>query len=708
MSVNTNPHRSSLVRVNQRSPNNQLTYRDLIDFHIGNLREEPNRENRSSGSINNHMTAINKWLEYATWRNGQLHPQRQRAEASPGDLIGPEMDDDFRQQLLEHLSKLENDKLARATINNRKSLLSKWRASYFLLLKTADLPEGFGEALDNLLEKRGGSIGHVARSCNTSVSTLLRWRRGETRPNSASLEYVTDLEVYFGLPANTLLSKIGLPAAPGLRPNGAEDKSTPHRRYISELRKKPYKFAADSFNNRQKQEWQDLFRFYTNHAWVAAQGLERSRRGWRTRRNNQKNSTGEMKLRYLQNFYGYLCLPHTPESSDFRGLEFDPDNVEHKGVRGLDPHMVGLGLDPEKLSLALFVDTNLIHSHIEFLRGRAFGHVYNTYVRGFLNFCRQLVLPAKGFLWQHTRFGAEIHPPALSEIEWRERCEEAHRRIKNIIRNLESSEDESEKFRQSRDTSLKVVKPLIREREHPISVLTDIAEGLRRAFNLARTPVGKAVLFRNMVIVELLASNPMRAINMVEMTYVKGSKGNEEDPVNLYKIADGSYRLKYEVWELKNGTHRGRYDLPVSAELTQDIDEYLAVWRPLLAGAGECQYVFRPALNKSIAGRKSSAKDRIENAVKPITVNYFSRIINSASRRFVPDCPGFGPHAARHFVATEWLKFNPSAYAVAATILHDSEKMAKESYSWVTPNDIIPFWMQHLGRVVRQSRRERR
>jgi hypothetical protein len=57
-------------------------------------------------------------------------------------------------------------------------------------------------------------------------------------------------------------------------------------------------------------------------------------------------------------------------------------------------------------------------------------------------------------------------------------------------------------------------------------------------------------------------------------------------------------------------------------------------------------------------------------------------------------------------VATEWLKFNPSAYAVAATILHDSEKMAKETYSWVTPNDIIPFWMQHLGKVVRQSRRD--
>lgn len=706
MLANANPLRSSITSVNQCPRNTSLTYRDLIDFHVGNLREEPGGKNRPSGSINNHMTAINKWLEYATWRKGHLHSQEKRTAASPDDVIGAEMDDEFRQRLIEHLVELENNKLARSTINNRKSLLTKWRASYSFLQETSRLPEGFCEALDTLLKKDGRSINHVARSCNASVSTLLRWRRGVTRPNSVSIKYVSALEVYFGLPANTLFNKNGLPAATSQRPDEARDRSTPHRCYVSELKKKPYKVAVEAFNERQRQEWQDLFRFYTNHAWVAAQGLERSRRGWRTRRNDQKNSTGEMKLRYLQNFYGYLCLPREPEFPAFRDIKFDPDNDRHKGVRGLDPHLVGLGIDPERLSLALFVDTNLIHSHIEFLRRRAFGHVYNTYVRGFLNFCRQLVLPVKGFLWQHARFGAEVTPPILSEPSWRERCEEAHRRIKNIIRNLESSEDESEKFRQSRDTSLRVVRPLIREREHPISVLTDIAEGLRGAFKLARTPASKAVLFRNMVIVELLASNPMRAINMVEMRYVNGGKGNEEDPVNLYKIAGGSYRLKYEMWELKNGAHRGRYDLPVSAELTRDIDEYLEIWRPLLAGAGECHYVFRPALNKSAAAHKGSSNGRAKPPDKPIGVNYFSRIISSASRRFVPNCAGFGPHAARHFVATEWLKFNPSAYAVAATILHDSEKMAKETYSWVTPNDIIPFWMQHLGRVVRQSRRD--
>jgi len=628
----------------------------------------------------------------------------QPRKVSPNDLVGAELDEDFDRQLLEHLAVLEKMKLSSATINNRKSLLMKWHESYILMMKTASLPEKFSEAVNFLLENRGRGISHVARSCNVTVSILLRWKNGKNMPGAASRQYVVALESYFDLPPGTLLIKTLLPVT-GSTANTTEDKSTPHRRYISEIRKKPYKLGFDLFTDKQQQEWRDLFRFYTNHAWVAAQGLERSRRGWRTRRSNQKNSTGEIKLRYLQNFYGHLCLPPAPEAPNLRGATFDPYNDEHHGVPGLDPHLTGVGLFHDKLSLGLFVDISLIHSHIEFLRGRAFGHVYNTYVRGLLNFCRQLVLPEKGFLWQHSRFGEELSPPILTKAIWQERCAEAHRRIKNIIRNLESSEDEAERFRQSRDTSLRVVKPLIREREHPISALTDITEGLRKSFNIARTPASKALIFRDMVMVGLLTSNPVRAINIVEMKYLKGSKGDEEDKVNLYKPADGSYRLKYEVWELKNGAQRGRYDLPVSAELTQDIDEYLSLWRPLLADANESHYVFRPALNRSIARRKNQLNNKPEDIAKPISVNSFSRIINSASRRFIRDCAGFGPHAARHLVATEWLKFNPGAYAVAATILHDSEKIVKDFYSWVMPDDIIPFWMQHLGKVIRQSRR---
>lgn len=259
MSANTSPSQDSFVRSNQRHQQINLTYRSLIDFHIGNLRVESDRKKTSSNSINNHMTAINKWLEFATWMNGVLCTHSQRPRLSPSDLVGTELDEDFDRQLLAHLTVLEKEKLASATINNRKSLLMKWHESYILLMKTAGLPEKFSEALDFLLEKRGGIASPVARSCNTTVSTLLRWKNGKSMPGAASRRYVVALESYFGLPPGTLLIKTLLSVS-GSTENTEGNKSTPHRRYVSEIRKKPYKLGFDLFTDKQQQEWKDLFR----------------------------------------------------------------------------------------------------------------------------------------------------------------------------------------------------------------------------------------------------------------------------------------------------------------------------------------------------------------------------------------------------------------------------------------------------------------
>jgi hypothetical protein len=72
----------------------------------------------------------------------------------------------------------------------------------------------------------------------------------------------------------------------------------------------------------------------------------------------------------------------------------------------------------------------------------------------------------------------------------------------------------------------------------------------------------------------------------------------------------------------------------------------------------------------------------------------------------MPECAGFGIHSARHFVATEYLKFNPGAYEIPATALHDSEEMVRDTYSWITPDDKIAYWNNHLSSVLRELRKE--
>lgn len=281
---------------------------------------------------------------------------------------------------------------------------------------------------------------------------------------------------------------------------------------------------------------------------------------------------------------------------------------------------------------------------------------------------------------QGRAFGRKL-ADELTEIEaWQRHCAGAHKKLNNITKNIKQNEG----FGRSND-NIDVVKPLIRERQHPITVLVDIREGIRGEFSKTTNKVRRAVLFRDVLMFDF---------NLSEMRYVPRLKGNEADPTNLYQKSDGSWHLKYEVKELKNGYYRGRYDLPVHPSIWPDIEEYLNVHRPLLAGAAQCDYVFRPCIHPLDKFRRPIL------GTLPINASYLSDRVLLLSQLHLPGCVGFGAHAARHFAATEWLKNNPGAYAVAAAILHDSEEVVRITYSWVEPNDMIRFWNSHLGDVI--------
>lgn len=677
-----------------------LTYRDLLKFHIPKYKDELSQRGKSEGSANNRETAANRWVEHAPWLNGRNGGDAEPPSASIDDPIGNEFSIDFEVRRAEHLDHLKELGYDASTIASRKYHLGRLQESYVKLLESNQLPDDFAGALKFLIEKHDVAQSRLAKQCGISESFLSRLADGSRKPSRHSLELVAAIEQFFHLQPGTLIFK--LPSK--LRGQGTTRHTTgntPYREYLTVMRKKPYRLPYDSFTREQKDEWQALYRFYTDPGWVIAQGLERYPVGWRTRKNNNKNTTAQMRQLFVEQLYGFAILPAAPADPSLRGVEFDPDNKQHVGVPGFDPHLTGLGLDPEKLSLALFTDARVINEMVNFLRRRSFGNSHNTHTRNFLAFAAQLTREGEGFLYQLPEYGRRLKPP-LPAKKWQERCREAHKKINDIRKFIANNRNEQERFNQTRDTTVEIVKPLIKEREHPISVMDEMAEGLRRDFKRAGTPEDKALLFRNMILVRIVTSNPMRAVNIAEMRYRAGAKGYEHEKVNLYKISDGSYRLKYEEGELKNGAIQGRYDLPVHPDLSGDLDEYFSMWRPLLLGAGECDYVFRHSTEGA-----PSLLARNPNAVRePMTESAISNIFRCASERYVPDCAGFGIHSARHFVATEYLKFNPGAYDIAATALHDSVEMVRDAYEWVTPDDKIVFWNEHLTAVLRKLRKE--
>lgn len=685
----------------QTSETKVLTYEDVLNYLLSKQEDRLTQEGKELNVCNNFRTAANKWVEYAPWLNEDAPPDAPIRSASLTDPVGDELGIDFEKRLAEHLLQLERQGFAPSTIASRKNLLIAFQQSWVELVKANELPEDFKGALKFLMEREGVSQEQVARRCGLYSSTLSRWVDGSRLPRVSTLKYVTTIEKILGVQSGTLVLR--LPSKLwGSKSTVPKTKNTPFRAHLAAMQEKPYRLKFDDFTDEQKREWETLKKFYTDSLWFAAHGFDRHGVGWRTRRNNNKNSTAEMKLADIQNFYGFLILPSSPTDQSLRGVEFDPENKSHVGVPGFDPHLTGLGLDPKNLSLALFTDAGLVNEMLNFLRRRSFNNYHNTHTKVFLAFCAQLTRPEKGFLYQFPEYGERLQQPTLNKEEWEKRCREAHKRITRITSLIKNNRDQSERFNLTRDTTVEIVKPLIKEREHPISVLVDIAEGLRRDFRRAGNQDDKAELFRNMVMVRIVTSNPMRAVNIAEMRFMPGAKGHEHEPTNLYKLPDGSYRLKYEEHELKNGATRGRYDLPVNGDLTADLDEYFAVWRPLLVGADACHYVFRPS-PLFLSGRLSDTST-VSDAMSE---NGLSNIMRCASQTYlVPECAGFGLHSARHFVATEYLKFNPGAYEIPATALHDSEEMVRDTYSWVTPDDKIVFWNNHLSFVLRELRKE--
>lgn len=679
-----------------------LKYRDLRDFHITNYKEDLKQKGKAESAANNHETTLKKWVECATWLNDGKEDGASLLSASLDDPVGVEFGVEFEARRDEHLRYMEARGFALASINSRKHILGALQRSFEKMLRAGELPDDFSESLSFLIKKHNIRQKQLAIWCGINKGTVSRWIDGSNLPSRATLKHITIIEQHFKLQPGTLVFK--LPSK--LRGDGThrgESQNTPYRKHLVMISKKRYRMKHDSFTPGQQQECEDMKRFYTDAIWVAAKGLDRHPAGWRTRKNNKKNSTAEIKLRLIGNYYGFLCLPAEPSDPRFRGMEFDPEDESHIGVPGLDPHLTGLGMDPKTMSLALFADITLINEMINFMRRRSFGNCHNTSTREFLSLCAQLTRDEKGFLCQFPEYGHRIEPQATTADEWRARCHEAHKKINNIIRLIGSSRDEQERFNQTRDTTVEVIKPLVKEREHSISVLVDIAEGLRYDFRRAGTFQDKALLFRNMIMVRILTSNPMRAINIAEMRYKVGSKGYENELTNLYKISDGSYRLKYEVHELKNGAIRGRYDLPVNEEITEDLNTYFRDWRPRLVGAAQCDYVLRPSTLAlpSLLARHPKA------AVRPMHPSCLSHIMRCAAQRYIPNCAGFGLHSARHFVATEYLLFNPGAYEIPAITLHDSEEMVKSTYSWVTPDDKVAFWNKHLSALLRDARKHR-
>jgi integrase len=173
----------------------------------------------------------------------------------------------------------------------------------------------------------------------------------------------------------------------------------------------------------------------------------------------------------------------------------------------------------------------------------------------------------------------------------------------------------------------------------------------------------------------MFIGNPLRVGQYAVMTYRPDGGGN------LVRVGPGRYRVHFQASDFKNekGAASKPYDVELDPSVTPWIERYLAEARPHLAFASETDRFFLPAV---VGPRKAKAFLEQQGMLpdKGWTADGMADRFKKLTFMYIDECPGFGPHACRHIIATDHLRRHPGDYLTVSTLLHDKLETVLKSY----------------------------
>jgi integrase/transcriptional regulator with XRE-family HTH domain len=630
----------------------QITYGEVFKHLEDELSARLEAEGLSQKRVGNFRTARNGWIKLLG--------------LTEESAVGTDFSTCYKESFERYATALINEGKSPYTISDRKSMMNAYREAWVSLLQSAmvGVMEGdFDQALDTLIESSGIPKGVIAERAAVTETTLSSWRSGQSRPSKCSLPTVHRLEEILNLSFGVLaakLPKVLLGDAGRIRAG-----TTGYRKHLGEVRR--FQYILKGFPPNLQSEWDDIFLFYTDVAWLKTHGLKRNSK-WRIREHDNCCPTADRVHYQLGEFMGYLCLPPNDD----------------------DPRRRGEGFLREELTLALLSDSDLIYNFLQFKRERTYLRRYNSSTYNFLTLCLALLRPETGFLWQSPKLGARLRVP-VTEDAWHKWCEQ-HRGVLMATRKELVRENEIKKTRDP----FEPLRAIIVNNQHPLSVLFNLADAYEAdAPPRLASALRKAEHYQNLFLIKFATLIPLRAFNLSVMTWRGDGTGN------LYQQTDRTWWVRFDPSYFKNETGAAKdrpFDVPLHPTLWPYVEAFLFTHRPNLLGASSCDYVFRFARTRKTATHPL--------ADQPVGRNFLWRQVFRLSQRYIPDCPGFGVHAFRHLVATEYIKNNPAGYAIAAAILHDREETVRKNYAWVMPADKFGFWNDYVSTLLRAREEE--
>ena len=570
------------------------------------------------------------------------------------EIVGSTLRLSFYRERDEHLATLRARR-STAYINNRRSLLGYWRQLIRALDHEGATHDGtttpLQQVLRTFMEER--KLKPTAKLAGMSPATLARWLKGAL-PRPGMDHYLTRLEVIGELPPRHFTDL--LPYNTWRRGAPAQDLSPviEYRTRLAKQSKDPYQLKRHSALSQLRTEWRLLLAYKTSSsdtvrpisstkisavemlrgALAVEEDLSEKQwrlvscdrsaafndeRDWVDVIAGQECATAGIDFAYAANFMGWAMLP-----------------VE-RGGRGLSPEAAQ--------TLGLFCDQELIAAFLEWRVERSDG--INSSVTSFLNFAAMLLHAESGFLTTQADIAARCR---FEPAAWVERCETVHAWInaykRKISRHVVLSRDPKDPIRASLDLPM------------PLDNFT-LASRRLESCKPSTGGEDEAIWARDVLMLALLVSNPLRALNIRRMTYKPDNTGH------LRQNTAGEWRIFIDKKEFKNvrgAAKHKHYDQAVDESVWPYIRRYLKDYRKTLGGS-------RPELIFVSSDQP--------NGLWGAGLN---RRYAALTKRYVPGCPGVGPHAFRHLVCTSII-LRTQDFTLAADTLHDMEATVRTKYT---------------------------
>lgn len=611
------------------------------------VRDQLETEGWTASRIANLMVAFNGWL--------QCH------DLSDDQLVGSEMQQTFDSSLLAYQDWLCDKGIAIRTQRDRMDFLLLLRKQHLDLASQDELPTTFGEALRVLMERDSRSAAAVARDAGIPKATLSSWLDERYAPGQGSALHVQNLETVLGIPRGTLISR--LVRRPYFAPKTKRSGQTSFGKRMSQIVLSGERVRIVP-TDRLQEQWQGFLMYKTDPLLEGADahGLWRTKEPhrsglipqWYMMVNDQICPTAGAYWTVFSGYLGWLTRPPT----------------EGAGV-------------PENQAdtLAWLVHSEHLLKHVRWRMARA-GNVINHGTLNLLSWVKSVLRPETGYLWRNPSFADTLPDEfllsgrrladmdAASKREaWQLACATTHDALVKRIRTITKSD--SVKF--SRDPE-EPIQAILAQPE-PLRVLLDMIQTMQTLAPRKRYGAVFWVWLRDLLLMKMMCTNPLRISQIAVMTYRTDNTGN------LYKTSTDEWRLRYKASDFKNqkGAAKLDYDVSIPRSVWPTIEAYLSESRPHLIGANMSDFLFLP-MNGN-AGEKDSAPKINRRGMwhgKAI-----SRRVLELTIRYLPNFPPFSAHAIRHIVATDYLKRVPGDYPTVARLLHDELSTVLKNYAHV-------------------------